>query len=115
MQERQQIQSSQVTPSQQEDEGSFFTGFAVGTLVGFCGLFFLGTDKGKKVVKNLEKEWVDISSKLSSEFGKDFEGKTILEALQSVATQAEDFLEKQATVKLQNKHPKPPKKKFFFR
>lgn len=115
MQDRQSLQSFEVSSSDHENEGSFFTGFAIGTLVGFCGLFFLGTDKGRKVVTNLEKEWGDVSSKLSEEFGKEFEGKTILEALKNVAAQAEDFLEKQVATKLQNKHPKPPKKKFFFR
>ena len=35
MQDRQSLQSSQVTSSQHDDEGSFFTGFAVGALVGF--------------------------------------------------------------------------------
>lgn len=115
MQDRQQLQSSQVISSQHDDGGSFFTGFAVGALVGFCGLFLFGTDKGKKVTKHLEKEWEDVSSKLSEEFGKEFEGKTILEAIKSVALQAEDYIEKQAAIKLQNKHPKPAKKKFFFR
>ncbi len=114
MQDRQLSQSFEIS-SQHEDEGSFFTGFAIGTLVGFCGLFLLGTDKGKKVIKNLEKEWQDVSSKLSDEFGKEFEGKTILQAIEGVAMQAEEFLEKQTAMKLQNKHPKPPKKKFFFR
>lgn len=38
-------------------QGSFVSGLTIGFLAGAAGYFLFGTEKGKKIVKDLEQEW----------------------------------------------------------
>lgn len=39
------------------DQGSFVTGFTIGLFAGAAGYFLFGTDRGKKLKKQIASEW----------------------------------------------------------
>jgi gas vesicle protein len=51
----------------QKDQGSFLTGFSLGLFAGAIGYFLFGTDNGKKVRTDLNKEWNEAKEKLAEE------------------------------------------------
>ncbi len=55
--------------------GNFSTGFLLGLLIGAAIVFFLGTEKGRKIVKTLTESGLDKFSDLESVFedGDEFE------------------------------------------
>lgn len=43
--------------NQSSDQGSFLTGITIGMIAGAAGYFLFGTKDGKKIRKDLTKEW----------------------------------------------------------
>lgn len=98
---------------EQEEGGSFLTGFVFGALAGACGLFFFGTKQGKDAIKGFNKEWDEVKKKLETEFGKEFQNMSFTDSLKEVLVQVEEHLVKEEKPQTA-RHARPPKKRLFF-
>ncbi len=89
--------------SDQNEHGSFLTGFTIGLFAGAASLFLFGTKRGAKVRTRLAQEWDEAKHYLESE-GVIEQGKTsIRDVFQSIVDNFQDHQEptksKPSTVK----------------
>lgn len=68
--------------AQQDDQGSFLTGFTLGIFAGAAGYYLFATDKGKKLRTELNQEWQQARAQVGPET---FQYSSIKEVLYSIA------------------------------
>jgi len=102
-----------------DNQGSFISGLTVGFLAGAAGYFLFGTEKGKKIVHDLEKEWraaqaadPQLTQAISRQATHQVNGSSLLKTIKDLVKQVADQQDlgfKQA--KTINKNKKIPLRK----
>lgn len=101
------------------NEGSFVSGLTVGFLAGAVGYFLFGTDKGKKIVHDLEREWQaaqaadpGLTKMISQEANQHVRGSSLLKTLKGlVEKMADDQAEAARQAKATARNRKPANRK----
>jgi len=101
------------------NQGSFVSGLTIGFFAGAAGYFLFGTDKGKKIVKDLEKEWQaaraadpQLTEAIAGEANQEIKASTILRTVKNLIQQiAEQQDEGSKNRKQSTRGKKPVSKK----
>ena len=105
------------------NEGSFVSGLTVGFLAGAVGYFLFGTDKGKKIVHDLEREWraaqaadPHLTELVSQEANHQVQSSSLLTTIKNlVGKMAEDQAEAVHQAKVRTRKPAPRKTEAKFK
>lgn len=101
------------------NEGSFVSGLTVGFLAGAAGYFLFGTEKGKKIIRDLEREWQaaqaadpHLTSLITQEATQRVQSSSLLQTLKElVQKMADDQAESAHSLKSPTRHRKPSPRK----
>lgn len=89
----------------------FFSGFLLGAVIGGAAVFFLGTKKGKQLLKTVSEEGLDGISDLVEIMEEEVEGEEELSASKVTSTPATGEAKPQAHANGETK--KSPIRRFF--
>jgi len=94
-----------------QNNGKFFSGFLIGFIVGAVVVFFLGTKKGKKLLKTISDKGIDNVSNLLEEADKTKDFDEILDE----GEETEEVLPKREFATRETVIEEKPKVRRFFR
>lgn len=94
-------------------QGSFFSGFLLGLLVGAAVVFLLGTKKGKRICKAISEGGVDNIFNLLDEVEGDDEPPIREVPAKKEIKQRENFVSREFAIKERPIEEKPKARRFF--
>ena len=89
-----------------KSSGNFFSGFLLGALIGAAVVFFLGTKKGKRILKTISEEGLDNISNILEKAEKEVN-------LDEVYEKEENVVPKKQAVIEETIEQKPKARRFF--